>query len=177
MKEVIYVKNVSKKYAKNYKSALVMLKKDIKNSFFCSNKNEVLECKNGEFIVLNSISFKIYKNEKVAILGRNGAGKSTLLKLLYGIILPDYGSIKVDGIVGGILELGGSLIKSLSGRENIYHIGHMYNKSKDEIEQFINEVIEFTGLEEFIDTPIDYYSSGMKSKLSFALYLYIDQIF
>jgi len=173
MSTVIEVKNVSKKYAKNYKSALALLKKDLKSSFFCNAKKKELDCAKGEFIVLNDISFEIKQNEKVAILGKNGAGKSTLLKLLFGIILPDQGTVTIDGIVGGILELGGSLIKSLSGRENIYHIGSMYHKSKEEIEKFVDEIIEFTELGDFIDSPVEYYSSGMKSKLSFALYLYM----
>jgi ABC-type polysaccharide/polyol phosphate transport system ATPase subunit len=170
--DAIIVKNVSKKYAKNYKSALNMLKQDFFNSFKCKEQKE-LQCNKNEFKVLDNINFKVNSGDKIAILGNNGAGKSTLLKMIFGIILPDKGSIEINGVVGGILELGGGFKKQLSGRENIYLIGSLYNKSKDEIEKIIDEIIDFTELEDFIDSPISFYSSGMKAKLSFALYLYM----
>jgi len=173
MSLAIKVDKVSKKYAKNYKSALKLLKQDLANSLFCSKKKFSPKCSKDEFLVIDNISFEIQENERVAILGSNGAGKSTLLKMIFGIILPDDGSITINGIVGGILELGGGLKKTLTGRENIYYIGSFYNKSKNEIDEIVDEVIEFTGLEEFIDSPVSFYSSGMKSKLSFALYLYM----
>ena len=173
MSDVVIVKNVSKKYAKNYKSALQLLKQDFFNSFRCQKEETPLVCKKNEFKVLDNVSFKLKHGEKLAILGNNGAGKSTLLKMIFGIILPDRGTIEIEGVVGGILELGGGFKKQLSGRENIYLIGSLYNKTKKEIDEIIEEVIEFTGLEEFIDSPVNFYSSGMKSKLSFALYLYM----
>jgi len=173
MNIAIDIRSVSKKYAKNYKSALSMLKQDFFNSFTCKEKNTPLNCDKDEFKVLDNVSFKVEHGDKLAILGNNGAGKSTLLKMIFGIILPDRGSIEIDGIVGGILELGGGFKQQLSGRENIYLIGSLYNKSKKETDEIVDEVIEFTGLEEFIDSPVSFYSSGMKSKLSFALYLYM----
>jgi lipopolysaccharide transport system ATP-binding protein len=173
MSLVIKIDKVSKKYAKNYKSALKLLKRDLLNSIFCSKENFSFKCEKNEFLVINNISFEIYKNERVAILGSNGAGKSTLLKMIFGIILPDDGIITVNGVVGGILELGGGLKNTLSGRENIYYIGSFYGKSKKEIDNMIDEIVEFTDLGEFIDSPVSFYSSGMKSKLSFALYLYM----
>jgi len=173
MSSVIKVTNVSKKYAKNYKSALKLLKHDFFNSFKCIKEEPTLKCDKNEFKVLDNINFEVKHSDKLAILGNNGAGKSTLLKMIFGIILPDRGTIEIEGIVGGILELGGGFKKELSGRENIYLIGSLYNKSKQEIDEIVDEVIEFTGLEEFIDSPVSFYSSGMKSKLSFALYLYM----
>jgi ABC-type polysaccharide/polyol phosphate transport system ATPase subunit len=122
---------------------------------------------------LDNINFKVEKQERVAILGSNGAGKSTLLKMIFGIILPDTGSIKINGIVGGILELGGGLKVTLTGKENIYNIGSFYGKSKKEMDGLIDEIIEFTELSEFINSPVSFYSSGMKAKLSFALYLFM----
>ena len=173
MTNSIEVRNITKKYAKNYKSALLLLKEDLFSSLFCRKRKLTINCRKNEFLVINDISFNIKKNERVAILGRNGAGKSTLLKMLFGIILPDAGSIKVDGIVGGILELGGGLKNNLSGRENIYYVGSFYDKSKEDIDKIVEDIVEFTELSEFIDSPVSFYSSGMKSKLSFALYLYM----
>jgi ABC-type polysaccharide/polyol phosphate transport system ATPase subunit len=169
----IEVRNVSKKYAKNYKSAFNLLKYDLLNSFLKRNLKD-LTCNKNEFLVLKDISFNVKEGERVAILGHNGAGKSTLLKMLYGIILPDKGEIRINGEVGGILELGGGLKKVLSGRENIKLIASYYNKSEDETQKIIDEVIEFTELGDFIDSPVNFYSSGMKAKLSFALYLYMN---
>jgi len=173
MSSVIKVKSVSKKYAKNYKSALSLLKHDFFKSFKCVKEEPSLSCNKSEFKVLDNVNFEVKNGDKLAILGNNGAGKSTLLKMIFGIILPDRGTIEIEGIVGGILELGGGFKQQLSGRENIYLIGSLYNKSKQEIDEIVDEVIEFTGLEEFIDSPVSFYSSGMKSKLSFALYLYM----
>lgn len=173
MSYAIEVNSISKKYAKNYKSALALLKQDIFSSLFCTKNTLTMKCNKNEFLVLEDVSFKIKKHERVAILGGNGAGKSTLLKMLFGIILPNTGAIKIDGIVGGILELGGGLKSNLSGRENIYYIGSYYDKSKDDIDCIMEDIIEFTELTEFIDSPVNFYSSGMKSKLSFALYLYM----
>jgi len=169
---IIEIKNISKKYAKNYKSAFHLLKHDLLNSFFKKEENN-LKCNKNEFLVLDNISFNVKEGERVAILGHNGAGKSTILKMLYGIILPDMGEIRIKGEVGGILELGGGLKNVLTGRENIKFMASYYNKNDEDIEQIIKEIITFTELDDFIDSPTDFYSSGMKSKLAFALYLYM----
>ena len=131
--------------------------------------SENIELREDEFFALHDISLTIKKNEKVAILGPNGSGKSTLLKMLSGIYLPDKGEIKIDGNVSSILELSTGFKPELSGLENIYLKFAMMGKKKEEVDLIVDEVIAFSELEEFMDTPFKHYSSGMKSKLGFAI--------
>jgi len=111
----------------------------------------------------------IGKNEKLAILGPNGSGKSTLLKMLSGIYLPDQGMIRIKGTISSILELSSGFKPELSGLENIYLKFALMGKSKEEVDNVVEEVIEFSELEEFMETPLKHYSSGMKSKLGFSI--------
>ena len=164
---VIELQNVSKAFSKNYKSAQYQLKKILQESFGgCQKKNQLNK---DEFWALKDISFTVNKDEKVAILGPNGSGKSTLLKMLNGIYLPDQGQITVDGNISSVLELSSGFKPELSGYENIYLKFALLGKRKEEVDQIIDEVIAFSELEEFMDTPLKHYSSGMKSKLGFAI--------
>lgn len=164
---VIELTNVSKVFSKNYKSARKQLINILGESFMgCKEKTELHE---GEFWALKNISFSIKKNEKLAILGPNGSGKSTLLKMLNGIYLPNTGEIRVDGNINSILELSSGFKSELSGFENIYLKFALLGKKKEEVDEVIDEVIAFSELEEFMETPLKHYSSGMKSKLGFAI--------
>ncbi len=164
---VIEVNNISKIFSKNHKSARHQLKKIFfENYFGCKEKNVSDE---GEFWALKNISFSVKKNEKLAILGPNGSGKSTLLKMLNGIYMPDEGEIKVDGLISSILELSTGFNPELSGRDNIYLKFSLQGKVEEEVDAIIEDVITFSELEEFMDTPLNHYSSGMKSKLGFAI--------
>lgn len=163
----IEVDNVSKVFSKNYKSARQQLKTLLKESFFGCHEKSTLN--KDEFWALKDISFSVKKNEKIAILGPNGSGKSTLLKMLSGIYLPDRGEIRVNGDVSSILELSSGFNAELSGLENIYLKFAMMGKSKDEVDLIVDEVIEFSGLGDFMDVAFKNYSSGMKSKLGFAI--------
>ena len=164
---VIEVRGVTKVFSKNHKSARVQLKKIFKESFLgCV---DVQNLKKGEFKALDDISFSVKKNEKVAILGPNGSGKSTLLKMLNGIYLPDKGEIEIDGVVSSVLELSTGFKPELSGLDNIYLKFSLQGKSKEQVDAILDEVIAFSELEEFMDTPLKHYSSGMKSKLGFAI--------
>ncbi len=164
---VIEVDNISKIFSKNHKSARLQLKKMLfENYFGCQEKNV---SKEGEFWALKNVSFSVKKNEKLAILGPNGSGKSTLLKMLNGIYMPDEGEIKVDGLISSILELSTGFNPELSGRDNIYLKFSLQGKVEEEVDAIIEDVITFSELEEFMDTPLNHYSSGMKSKLGFAI--------
>jgi len=164
---VIELQNVSKAFSKNYKSAQYQLKKILKESFGACHKKEELD--KDEFWALKDISFSIKKDEKVAILGPNGSGKSTLLKMLNGIYLPDQGQIMVNGTISSVLELSSGFKPDLSGYENIYLKFALLGKKKEEVDAIIDDIIEFSELREFMDTPLKHYSSGMKSKLGFAI--------
>ena len=174
MKKIIEIKSVSKKFSKNYSSSRKQLKEELKRYIFdCHKGQQALHLNTNEFWALKDISFDVYENEKIAIMGANGSGKSTILKMINGIILPDYGEIKVRGKVGSILELGIGMKPSLSGLENIYLAGSYFGKTQQEVDNIIHDIIEFTELEEFMDTPVSYYSTGMRGRLAFATYVFM----
>lgn len=122
-----------------------------------------------EFWALRDVSFSVAQGETFGIIGENGSGKSTLLKLLCGILRPDQGSIGINGRVAGLLELGAGFHPDLTGRENIYLNGSLLGFSKSQIDRRFSEIVEFAELNDFIDTPIKHYSSGMYVRLGFAI--------
>lgn len=122
-----------------------------------------------DFLALNNVSFSITKGEVFGIVGLNGAGKSTLLKIISGIIKPTSGSISVQGSIAPLIELGAGFVGDLSGLDNIYLNGLLLGYSKKTIKEKIDEIIEFSELSKFIHTPVKNYSSGMKSRLGFAI--------
>lgn len=124
--------------------------------------------------VLKNINLKIKKGETVALIGINGSGKSTLLKLMTKIIYPTYGTITTDGKLTSLLELGAGFHPDFTGRENIYFNASIFGLTKDEIEKRIEEVIEFSELGEFIDSPVRTYSSGMYMRLAFSVAINVD---
>jgi lipopolysaccharide transport system ATP-binding protein len=118
---------------------------------------------------VNHISFEVRQGEVLGIVGRNGAGKSTLLKLLSRITYPTSGTIKVRGRVASLLEVGTGFHEELTGRENIYLNGSILGMKKGEIDRRLEEIVEFSGIGQFIDTPIKRYSSGMRLRLGFSV--------
>lgn len=122
-----------------------------------------------EFWALRNISFNIKKGEVIGIIGNNGAGKSTLLKVISQIIKPTEGNVKVFGSIVPMLELGSGFDFELSGKENIFLNGAILGYSKKYLETKYNDIIEFSGLEDFIDVPIKNYSSGMLMRLAFSV--------
>jgi ABC-type polysaccharide/polyol phosphate transport system ATPase subunit/glycosyltransferase involved in cell wall biosynthesis len=164
---VIEVTNLSKKFSKNIKSAKIQLKNIFVDTLFGLDRaSKILP---DEFYALKDISFSINQNENIAIIGSNGSGKSTLLKILNGIYTPDVGEVKIKGKVGSVLELSSGFKSELSGRENIYLKFALQGISKEEVDLIIDDVIAFSELENFMQTPLKHYSSGMKSKLGFAI--------
>ena len=120
-------------------------------------------------VVLNNISFTVKKGEAVGLIGRNGCGKSTTLKLLTKIIYPDSGSIEMCGRVSSLLELGAGFNHDMSGRENIYTNAAIFGLTKKEIDERLEDIIEFSELQQFIDNPVRTYSSGMYMRLAFSV--------
>jgi homopolymeric O-antigen transport system ATP-binding protein len=123
---------------------------------------------------LKDVSFTIESGEVVGIIGRNGAGKSTLLKILSRIVYPTTGRVKVEGRVGALLEVGTGFHEELTGRENVYLNGSILGMTKRQVDARFDEIVEFAGVNRFIDTPIKRYSSGMRLRLGFAVAAHLD---
>lgn len=161
---VIEVKDVKKKF-KIYYDKGNMLKERI--LFRSRNRYE-------EKNVLNGISFTVRRGETVGLIGHNGCGKSTTLKLLTQIMYPDSGKVKIYGRVSSLLELGAGFHPDMSGRENIYTNASIFGLSKKEIDKRLDDIIEFSELEAFIDNPVRTYSSGMYMRLAFSVAINVD---
>jgi lipopolysaccharide transport system ATP-binding protein len=127
-----------------------------------------------EFWALKDVSFEIKQGDRVGIIGHNGAGKSTLLKILSRITEPTTGSIKINGRVASLLEVGTGFHPELTGRENIYLNGAILGMGKDEIKRQFDEIVAFAEVEKFLDTPVKRYSSGMYVRLAFAVAAHIE---
>jgi lipopolysaccharide transport system ATP-binding protein len=123
---------------------------------------------------LKGVSFDIRHGEVVGIIGRNGAGKSTLLKILSRIVEPTEGRVEIRGRVSSLLEVGTGFHPELSGRENVYMNGTILGMKKGEIDRKFDEIVEFSGVERFLDTPVKRYSSGMKVRLAFAVAAHLE---
>ena len=127
-----------------------------------------------EFWALTDVSFTVNKSDRVGILGFNGAGKSTLLKVVSGVLKPTKGSVRVDGVIAPMLELGAGFDMNYSGRENIFLYGATMGYSRKYIQERYDEIVAFSELEKFIDVPVKNYSSGMKARLGFAIASAVD---
>ncbi|MEI6294094.1 MAG: ABC transporter ATP-binding protein [Methanomicrobiales archaeon] len=159
---MIKVEGISKKF-KLYRSPADRLKEIIFRKQY-----------HKDFVALNNISFEIVAGQTLGIIGQNGAGKSTLLKILSGIVLPDTGTIQVDGKVTGLLELGTGFNAEMTGLENIYMNGTLLGMTRDEIDRKKQIIIDFSELGEFIHEPIKTYSSGMTMRLAFSIAIHAD---
>lgn len=124
--------------------------------------------------VLKGISFDVEKGEAVGLIGKNGCGKSTTLKLLTRIIYPNAGTIELSGRVSSLLELGAGFHPDMSGRENIYMNAAVFGLSKKEIDRRVDDIIRFSELEQYMDTPVRTYSSGMYMRLAFSVAINVD---
>ena len=127
------------------------------------------EIKYNEFWALQNVNFEVQKGDRVGILGLNGAGKSTILKIISGILKPTEGSVYRGGGIVPMLELGSGFDYDLTGKENIYLNGAVLGYSKEFLESRYNDILEFSELGEFINTPIRNYSSGMLMRLAFSI--------
>lgn len=163
-RNAIEVRNVYKKFKIEYDKSNTLKEKMI---FWKKGKIEYHE-------VLKDISLNIKKGETVALIGTNGSGKSTLLKLMTRIIFPNSGTIEKDGKLTSLLELGAGFHPDFTGRENIYFNASIFGLTRKEIDNRINEIIDFSELGEFIDNPIRTYSSGMYMRLAFSVAINVD---
>ena len=139
-------------------------------SFFLNKRKNVIQYNE----VLKNININIKKGETVALIGTNGSGKSTLLKLMTKIIYPTKGTIKTQGKLTSLLELGAGFHPDFTGRENIYFNAAVFGLSQKEIEERMDDIISFSELGKFIDEPIRTYSSGMYMRLAFSIAINVD---
>lgn len=163
-KTTIEVVDVRKSF-KSYKDRAFQLKDAVVFRNF--NKTEKRE-------ILKGISFEVKEGQAVALIGKNGCGKSTTLKLLTRILRPDTGSIRIEGRVSSLIELGAGFHPDMSGRENIYINASIFGLSTKEVDERLEDIIRFSEIEDFIDDPVRTYSSGMYMRLAFAIAINVD---
>ncbi len=180
---VISVKGVSKKYRigladKKSDTMLTTILNGIKNPLANLNRIRNLSKLNDDdssiFWALRDISFDVQEGEVLGIIGHNGAGKSTLLKILSQITEPSIGEVKIHGRVAALLEVGTGFHPELTGRENIYMNGTILGMTKKEINLKLDEIVDFSGVEKYLDTPVKFYSSGMRVRLGFAVAAHLE---
>ena len=127
-----------------------------------------------DFWALDDVSFTVEQGEVVAVLGPNGAGKSTLLKILSGIVRPSSGQVRLRGRIGSLLEVGVGFHPELTGRDNVYLSGALLGMTRGEIRRKFDEIVAFSEIERFLDTPVKRYSSGMYVRLAFAVAAHLE---
>ncbi|SHG97245.1 lipopolysaccharide transport system ATP-binding protein [Chryseobacterium oranimense] len=169
---LVSVQNVSKKFSKNLKSSLKYGASDIIRSTLGLSINK--ELRPQEFWAVKDVSFELARGECIGLIGHNGAGKSSLLKVLNGLYAPDKGQIVMKGKIGALIELGAGFNPILTGRENIYNNASILGFTKKEVEEKIQSIIDFSEISDFIDTPVQNYSSGMKVRLGFAVAAHLE---
>jgi len=127
-----------------------------------------------DFWAVKNVSFQLKKGDSLGIIGPNGAGKSTILKLLSGILRPNNGELRIHGRLSSLIEVGAGFHPDLTGRENIYLNGAILGMRKEEIKNKFDTIVDFSGISEFIDTPVKRYSSGMYARLGFSIAAHVD---
>lgn len=163
MEDIIKIKNLTKSY-----------------KMYSNKKSRLIEAifpkinKHTEFKALNNLNLNVSKGEVLGILGKNGAGKSTLLKIITGVVVPNSGSIKINGRISSLLELGTAFNMELTGEENIYQHGQVMGMTKEEVENKKQEIIDFADIGDHLYQPVKTYSSGMFARLAFACAINVD---
>lgn len=165
---LVKVEGVSKKFCRSLKRSLWYGVQDVSAEMF-GRKGSHDELRKNEFWAVNDVSFELKRGECLGLIGPNGAGKSTLLKMLNGLVKPDKGRITMRGRVGALIELGAGFNPILTARENIYVNGSVLGFTKKEISRKFDAIVDFAEIEEFIYTPVQNFSSGMKVRLGFAV--------
>lgn len=180
MKPAIEVTDLSKRYTINHKNkaSYRTLKDDVTNLLRKPVKGFSKELSINEseekFWALKDVGFEVPQGEIFGVIGQNGSGKSTLLKILSRIVQPTEGQVRLRGRTASLLEVGTGFHPELTGRENVYFNGSMLGMSRQEINRKFNEIVEFSEVEKFIDTPVKFYSSGMYVRLAFSVAAHLD---
>ncbi|MBL7933194.1 MAG: ABC transporter ATP-binding protein [Bacteroidia bacterium] len=168
MKPILEIKGVSKKYSiRGQQKPYLSLREDLFSFLKPSSRKE-------EFWALQDVSFNVMPGDTIGIIGKNGAGKSTLLKILSKITPPTSGSITCRGRIASLLEVGTGFHPELSGRENIFLNGSILGMKRVEIQKQFDAIVDFAGVEKFIETPLKHYSSGMQLRLAFAVAAFLE---
>lgn len=164
----IEARQVSKKYCRSLRRSMIYGLRDVaRNSVGLHSNSGVL--RSDEFWALDDVTFDVDRGEAIGIIGPNGSGKTTLMKLLNGIFWPDRGKIAVRGKVGALIEVGAGFHPMLSGRENIFVNAAILGMRKSDVDERLDEIIDFADIGDFIDAPVKTYSSGMFVRLGFAV--------
>lgn len=168
MKPILEIQNISKKFRINAnQQPYLSLRDSVSNLLKAKSKTE-------DFWALKDVSFNVQQGDTVGIIGKNGAGKSTLLKILSKITPPTSGKIISRGRIASLLEVGTGFHPELSGRENIFMNGSILGMRKTEIQKNFDAIVDFAGVQKFIDTPLKHYSSGMQLRLAFAVAAFLE---
>lgn len=169
MKPILEVHHLAKKYKiRHLGGGYLSLRERLISTFKSGNSNAE------DFWAVNDVSFEVQPGESIGIIGRNGAGKSTLLKILSKITPPTKGKIITRGRMASLLEVGTGFHPELTGRENIFFNGSLLGMKRKEIESKFDEIIDFSGVEKFLDTPLKHYSSGMQLRLAFSVAAFLE---
>jgi ABC-2 type transport system ATP-binding protein len=163
MSTIVSVENVSREFRKYYQKTF----KEFLTDRHAKNFNKV-------FWALKDVSFEVKDGSTLGLLGRNGSGKSTLLKIISGVLTPSNGQVTRPAATAALLELGAGFQPDMTGRENIYLNSSILGRSKKDTENVIDDIIDFSGISEFIDTPVKFFSSGMYARLGFSIAIHTD---
>ncbi|PMC76525.1 ABC transporter ATP-binding protein [Brachybacterium sp. UMB0905] len=163
-REMVRIENVTKQFSLRHDHSL-------KELVFSALQRKKLA---DTFLALDDVSLTVYAGETVGLIGFNGSGKSTLLKTISGVLYPDRGRVLLRGKVAGLIEVGAGFHPDLSGRENVYLNGAILGMSEQQIDERFDQIVAFSEIEEFIDTDVKYYSSGMFLRLAFSVAVHTD---
>ena len=163
MSTIVSVESVSREFRKYYQKTF----KEFLTDRQAKNFNKV-------FWALKEVSFEVKDGSTLGLLGRNGSGKSTLLKIISGVLTPSNGQVTRPVATAALLELGAGFQPDMTGRENIYLNSSILGRSKKDTETVIDDIIDFSGISEFIDTPVKFFSSGMYARLGFSIAIHTD---